>query len=77
MSMVWEPPFPFGGAALSTKDEVHSLGILLDPELSMESQIASVLHLAYLHLRWIAQLCPYLDSRSLHPSGLMHWQSQK
>ena len=58
--------FPlFWGDILSTKDEVPSLGIPLDPVLAMESQRASVAHSAYFHLRQIAQLCPYLDTESL------------
>ena len=44
------------GATLSTKDEVHSLGVLLDPALSMKLLIASVVHSTYFHLRQIAQL---------------------
>ena len=35
-------PFSFGGATLPTKDELPILGILLDPVLSMTSQVASV-----------------------------------
>ena len=48
------------------KDEVCSLGVLLDPALSMASQIASVVQYTYFHLKQIAQLHPYLDTGSLN-----------
>ena len=56
---------PFKGVTLSTKDEVHSLGVLLDPALSVASQVASVVHSSYFHLKRVAQLRRYLDTRSL------------
>ena len=40
--------------------EVH-----LDPMLTMETQIASVIYTTYFHLWRIAQLCFYLDVRAL------------
>ena len=51
----------FGGTTLAAKSEVHSLGIHLDPALTMETQVASVVCSAYFHLWRIAQLWPYLD----------------
>ena len=51
----------FGGMTLATKSEVRSLGIHLDPALTMETRVASVVHSAYFHLWQIAQLPPYLD----------------
>ena len=40
----------FGGVTLTTMSEVHSLGVHLDPALTMETQVASVVHSAYFHL---------------------------
>ena len=51
----------FGGVTLTAKSEVHSLGVHLDPGLTMETQVTSVIHSTYFHLWQIAQLCPYLD----------------
>ena len=53
------------GVTLPLKDRVHSLGVLLDPGLILEAQVDSVSRGAFLHLRRIYQLCPYLDERSL------------
>ena len=55
----------FGGVTLPTKSEVPSLGICLDPDLTMETQVASVVRAAYFHLWRIAQLHPYLDAGAL------------
>ena len=41
--------FFWGGGSLSMKDEVHNLGVLLDPSLSRTSQIASVIQSACFH----------------------------
>ena len=51
----------FGGGTFSMKDEVRSLGVLLDASLSMAFQIASMVQFAYFHLKRIAQLHAYLD----------------
>ncbi|KAF7239998.1 Pro-neuregulin-1, membrane-bound isoform [Varanus komodoensis] len=51
--------------ALPLKDRVHSLGVLLDPELSLEFQVVAVARSAFLQLRLIHQLCPYLNKHSL------------
>ena len=64
MFVVWVLPSLMEGA-LSGKDEMHSLGILMDPALSTECQIAFVVRSVYFHLRQIAHLCPYLDTGSL------------
>ena len=56
----------FGRITVSTRDEVCNLGVLLDPALSMENQVTSVVQSAYFHLRWIVQLCPYLNTQSLN-----------
>ena len=55
----------FGGVALSTKSGVRSLGVHLDPTLTMETQVASVVHTAFFHLWRIARLRPYLDTGAL------------
>ena len=44
------------------KDEVLGLGVLLDPALSMASQVASVVRSTYFQLTWVTQLYPYLDT---------------
>ena len=55
----------FGEATLSIKDEVCTLGIPLDPVLSMKSQVLSVVCSTFFHLRWIVQLHLYLNTGSL------------
>ena len=60
----------FAGATLTAKDEVHSLGIIPDPVLSVDIHIASVVPSAFFHFRWIAQLSLHLDTRS--PTMLVH-----
>ena len=40
----------FRGVTLFTKDEVLGLGVLLDPVLSMASELMSVVSSAYFHL---------------------------
>ncbi|KAF7254422.1 hypothetical protein EYD10_00127 [Varanus komodoensis] len=42
-------------------DKVRSLGVLLDPELSLEAQVTAAARSAFLQLRLIHQLCPYLE----------------
>ena len=46
----------FGGTTLAAKIEVRSLGVHLDPALTMETHVASVARSAYFHLWRIAQL---------------------
>ena len=46
----------FGGVTLAAKSGVCSLGIHLDPVLTIETQVASVVRTAFFHLWWIAQL---------------------
>ena len=55
----------FWGVALTTKSLFCSLGVHLDPALTMETQVASVVRTAYFHLRRIAQVCSHLDGGSL------------
>ena len=55
----------FGGVTLTTKNEVHSLGVQLDPALTVETQVSSVVRPTYFHLWWIAELPPYLDVGAL------------
>ena len=50
---------------LTAKNEVRSLGIHLDPELTMETQVVSVGLTTYFHLWWIAQLRTSLDVGAL------------
>ena len=49
------------GMTLATKNGFHSLGIYLDPMLTMETQVASVVRTAFFHLWQITRLRPYLD----------------
>ncbi|KAF7251302.1 putative uncharacterized transposon-derived protein F52C9.6, partial [Varanus komodoensis] len=47
--------------ALPLRDKVRSLGVLLDPELSLEAQVTEVARSAFFQLQLIHQLCPYLE----------------
>ncbi|KAF7249630.1 putative RNA-directed DNA polymerase from transposon BS [Varanus komodoensis] len=49
------------GVALPLRDRVRSLGVLLDPELSLEAQVTAVARNAFFQLRLIHQLRPYLE----------------
>ncbi|KAF7252305.1 hypothetical protein EYD10_02240, partial [Varanus komodoensis] len=62
------------GVALLLKDRVCSLGVLLDPELSLEAQVTTVARSAFLQLRLIHQLRPYLEDDCL-ATVAMHWQN--
>ncbi|XP_078241606.1 uncharacterized protein LOC140704410 [Pogona vitticeps] len=53
------------GITLPLKDRVRSLGVLLDPSLTLEAQVDSVSRGAFLQLRRIYQLRPYLDEQNL------------
>ena len=55
----------FGGVTLTTKSEIRSLGVPLDPALTMETQVASVVRSAYFHLQRITELHPHLDVGAL------------
>ena len=55
----------FGEVTLAAKSGVRSLGIHLDPALTMETQVASVVRTAFFHLWRIARLRPYLDMGAL------------
>ena len=55
----------FGGVTCLTKSEVRSLDICLDLDLTIETQVASVVWAAHFHLRRIAQLRSYLDVGAL------------
>ncbi|KAF7246633.1 RNA helicase Mov10l1, partial [Varanus komodoensis] len=49
------------GVALPLREKVRSLGVLLDPELSLEAQVTAVARSAFLQLRLIHQLRLYLE----------------
>ncbi|KAF7248769.1 Transcription elongation factor A protein 2 [Varanus komodoensis] len=53
------------GVALPLRDKVRSLGVLLDPELSLEAQVTAVARSAFLQLRLIHQLRPFLENDCL------------
>ncbi|KAF7240887.1 putative RNA-directed DNA polymerase from transposon BS [Varanus komodoensis] len=51
--------------ALPLRDKVRSLGVLLDPELSLEAQVTAVARSTFLQLRLIHQLRPFLENDCL------------
>ncbi|KAF7239662.1 putative RNA-directed DNA polymerase from transposon BS [Varanus komodoensis] len=53
------------GVALPPRDKVRSLGVLLDPELSLEAQVTAAARSAFLQLWLIHQLRPYLENDCL------------
>ena len=53
------------GVALPLKEQVRSLGVLLDPQLLLDSQVAAVARGAFAQLRLIRQLRPYLSCSDL------------
>ncbi|KAF7253150.1 hypothetical protein EYD10_01179 [Varanus komodoensis] len=53
------------GVALPLRNKVCGLGVLLDPELSLEAQVTAVARSAFLQLRLIHQLHPYLENDCL------------
>ncbi|KAF7239025.1 Heparan-alpha-glucosaminide N-acetyltransferase [Varanus komodoensis] len=53
------------GVALPLRDKVRSLGVLLNPELSLEAQVTAVARSAFFQLRLIHQLRPYLENDCL------------
>ncbi|KAF7235229.1 Protein TANC1 [Varanus komodoensis] len=53
------------GVALPLRDRVRSLGVLLDPELSLEAQVTAVARSAFLQLWLIHQLRPFLENDCL------------
>ncbi|KAF7254503.1 Beta-tectorin [Varanus komodoensis] len=60
-----EVTLALNGVALPPRDKVRSLGVLLDPELSLEAQVTAVARSAFLQLRLIHQLRPYLENDCL------------
>ena len=61
-----ESHFPaLNGDVLLLSDRVCSLGVLLDPSLTMEAQADSVAKGTFLQLRKLYKLQAYLDERSL------------
>ncbi|XP_061470050.1 uncharacterized protein LOC133379228 [Rhineura floridana] len=58
------------GVTLPLKEQVRSLGVLLDPLLSLEAQVASVAQNAFYQLRLVAQLRPYLSKE--HLASVIH-----
>ncbi|KAF7244471.1 Ubiquitin-conjugating enzyme E2 U [Varanus komodoensis] len=53
------------GVAIPLRDRVRSLGVLLDPELSLEAQVTVVARSTFLQLRLIHQLRPFLENDCL------------
>ena len=53
------------GTLLQFRDQVHNLGVFVDPSLSWESQIAAMSRSPFNQLRLITQLRSYLDEDSL------------
>ncbi|KAF7237138.1 Protoheme IX farnesyltransferase [Varanus komodoensis] len=59
------------GVALPLRDRIRSLGVLLDPELLLEAQVTAVARSAFLQLRLIHQLRPYLENDCLATVALV------
>ncbi|KAF7254239.1 hypothetical protein EYD10_01276 [Varanus komodoensis] len=60
------PPGPLSGFRYHRPwDKVCSLGVLLDPELSLEAQVTAVARSAFLQLQLIHQQHPYLENDCL------------
>ncbi|KAF7251615.1 Ena/VASP-like protein [Varanus komodoensis] len=53
------------GVVLPLRDRVRSLGVLLDPEQSLEAQVTAVARSAFLQLWLIHQLRPFLENDCL------------
>uniref|UniRef100_A0A8D2L5S4 Reverse transcriptase domain-containing protein n=1 Tax=Varanus komodoensis TaxID=61221 RepID=A0A8D2L5S4_VARKO len=53
------------GVALPLMDKVCSLGVLLNPELSLEAQVTAVARSTFFQLRLVYQLRPYLENDCL------------
>ena len=54
-----------GGMTFTMKSRVSGLGVHLNPALTMETQVASMVRTNYFNLWRIAQLHPYLDVGAL------------
>lgn len=52
-----------GRAYTALKDQVLTLGVLLDTPFSMEAQIFRMARSAFWQLLLITQVCPYLDRK--------------
>ncbi|KAF7242904.1 Ankyrin repeat and fibronectin type-III domain-containing protein 1 [Varanus komodoensis] len=64
-SWVGDLDLALNGVALPLMDRVCNLGVLLDSELSLEAQVTVVARSAFLQLRLIHQLRPYLEDDCL------------
>ncbi|XP_061477973.1 uncharacterized protein LOC133382302 [Rhineura floridana] len=53
------------GVTLPQKEQVRSLGVVLDSSLSLEAHVAAVARNAFYQLRLVAQLRPYLSREDL------------
>uniref|UniRef100_A0A803TD93 Reverse transcriptase domain-containing protein n=1 Tax=Anolis carolinensis TaxID=28377 RepID=A0A803TD93_ANOCA len=53
------------GETLCPSSSVKSLGVLLDPLLTMEAQVSAVSRAAFFHLRQARRLAPYLSRNDL------------
>ncbi|KAF7235278.1 Zinc finger protein RFP [Varanus komodoensis] len=69
-SWVGDLDLVLNGVALPLKDRVRSLGVLLDPEQTLEAQVLAVVRSAFHQLRLIHQLRPYLEDDCL--ATVMH-----
>ncbi|KAF7250878.1 Protein translocase subunit SecA [Varanus komodoensis] len=64
-SWVGDLDLVLNGVALPLKDRVHSLRVLLNPELTLEAQVSAVARSAFHQLRLIHQLRRYLEDNCL------------
>lgn len=53
------------GVALCLKEQGHGLGVLLDPQLLLDSEVVAVTRRAFAQLWLISQLRPYLGHSDL------------
>ena len=60
LSLVGRDSTDIGGKRIPFKSSVRNLGVHLDQTLSMQQHISSICHAAYLELRRIASVWPYL-----------------
>uniref|UniRef100_A0A8D0BC31 Reverse transcriptase domain-containing protein n=1 Tax=Salvator merianae TaxID=96440 RepID=A0A8D0BC31_SALMN len=59
------PSITLGGELLTSSEKVCNLGVLLDPQLTLEHHLSAVARGAFAQVRLVHQLRPYLDRESL------------
>ncbi|XP_070582622.1 LOW QUALITY PROTEIN: uncharacterized protein [Erythrolamprus reginae] len=59
------PSITLGGGNLTPSERVRNLGVLLNPQLTLEKHLSAVARGAFAQVRLVRQLRPYLDRESL------------